>query len=141
MQSHRKQQGREQAGIVDAHGVHPALAEFDVAQLAGCGLFRRAQRIAGDAAAHVLEADLARRERLPPLGAAGQHQVAQHVVLDEGQELVEALVLVMMGIDVGDQHVVEIALMRLLAGVGQEPAGIELLDRHAAAAIGKKIHR
>jgi hypothetical protein len=30
--------------------------------------------------------------------------------------------------------------MRLLAGVGQEPRGIELLDRHAAAAIGKKIH-
>jgi hypothetical protein len=30
--------------------------------------------------------------------------------------------------------------MRLLAGMGQEPRGIELFDRHAAAAIGKKIH-
>jgi hypothetical protein len=30
--------------------------------------------------------------------------------------------------------------MGLLAGMGQEPRGIELLDRHAAAAIGKKIH-
>ena len=66
--------------------------------------------------------------------------MAQHVVLDEGQKLVEALVLVVMGIDVGDQNVVEIALMRLLAGMGQEPAGIKLLDRHATAAIGKKIH-
>ena len=140
MQSDAEQQGREQAGIIDAHGVHPALAQFDVANLAGCGLFRRAQRIAGDTAAHVLETDLARRQRLPPLGAAGQHEVAQHVVLDEGQKLVEALVLVVVEIDVGDQNVVEIALMRLLAGVRQEPAGIELLDRHAAAAIGKKIH-
>jgi hypothetical protein len=46
----------------------------------------------------------------------------------------------MVRIDVGDQNVVEIALMRLLAGMGQEPGGIELLDRHAATAIGKKIH-
>jgi hypothetical protein len=45
-----------------------------------------------------------------------------------------------MRIDVGDQDVVEIALMSLLAGMGQEPRRIELLDRHAAAAIGKKIH-
>jgi hypothetical protein len=30
--------------------------------------------------------------------------------------------------------------MGLLAGVRQEPAGIELLDRHTAAAVGKKIH-
>jgi hypothetical protein len=30
--------------------------------------------------------------------------------------------------------------MRLLSGMGQEPGGIEFLDRHAAAAIGKKIH-
>jgi hypothetical protein len=46
----------------------------------------------------------------------------------------------MVRIDVGDQYVVEIALVRLLAGMGQEPRGIELLDRHAATAIGKKIH-
>jgi hypothetical protein len=63
--------------------------------------------------------------------------MAQHVVLDIRQEFVEALVLVVVGIDVGDQKVVETALMGLLAGMGEKPAGVELLDRNAAAAIGK----
>ena len=64
MQADVEHAGREQAGIVDAHRVHPAIAELDVAQRRR----RRrsfsddAQRIAGDAAAHVLVADLARHD-------------------------------------------------------------------------------
>src|SRR6185437_13666403 len=78
--------------------------------------------------------------RLPPLGAAGEHQLPQHVVLDEGEEFVEALVLVVMRIDIGDQHIVEAALMGLAAGVRQQAAGIEFFDGNAAAAVGEKVH-
>jgi len=39
MQPDGEHQGREQAGIVDAQRVHPAMAELDVAQLARGGLF------------------------------------------------------------------------------------------------------
>jgi hypothetical protein len=46
----------------------------------------------------------------------------------------------MMRIDVRDQNAVEIALVRLLAGVSEQPAGVDLFDRDAAAAIGKKVH-
>ena len=50
------------------------------------------------------------------------------------------LVLVVMRVDVDDQHVVELALHRLLAGVGQQPGGVQLLDRYASAAISNEIH-
>jgi hypothetical protein len=46
----------------------------------------------------------------------------------------------MMRVDVRDQHVVEFALMRLLAGMGQKPGGVELLHRDAPAAIGHEFH-
>ena len=116
------------------------MAELDVAHLAVPGLLRRAQRIARDAPAHVLEADLARHQRLAALGAAGEHELAQHLVLDERQEFVVALVLVVVRIDVGDQDVVEVALVRLLAGMRQQAAGVELFDGDAPAAIGEKVH-
>jgi hypothetical protein len=45
-----------------------------------------------------------------------------------------------MGIDVDDQNIVEITLMRLFARVRQQAAGIEFLDRHAATAISDEIH-
>src|SRR5262249_22936244 len=67
-------------------------------------------------------------------------ELAQHVVLHEREKLVQALVLIMMGVDVDDQHVVELALLRLLSGVRQQPAGVELFDRHAPSAIGDEVH-
>ena len=45
-----------------------------------------------------------------------------------------------MAVDVDDQDVVELALHGLLAGVREQPAGIELFKRDPAAAIGKKVH-
>src|SRR5215813_2937613 len=140
MHAHGKQQGREQARIVDAHRVHPAMAELHVAVLARGGLLGGTQRIAGDAAAHVLEADLAQRDGLAALTAAGEDELAQHFVLDQRQEFVEALILVMVAVDIDDQDVVEVALHRLLAGMGKEPAGIELFERYPAAAISEKVH-
>ncbi len=57
-----------------------------------------------------------------------------------GQDLAEVLVLVVMGVDVDDQHVVELALHRLLAGMRQQAAGVQLLDGDASAAISNQIH-
>ena len=46
----------------------------------------------------------------------------------------------MVRIDVDDQDVIELALLRLLAGVGKEPRGVELFDRDASAAVGDEVH-
>jgi hypothetical protein len=42
MQPDAEHAGGEQAGIIDAHGVHPAVAERNVAVPAGLGLSSRA---------------------------------------------------------------------------------------------------
>ena len=46
----------------------------------------------------------------------------------------------MVGVDIDDHHVVEIALVRLFARVRQQARGIELLDRYAATAISDDVH-
>jgi hypothetical protein len=46
----------------------------------------------------------------------------------------------MVGVDVDDDHVIEVALVRLLAGVSKQPRGVQFLDRYAATAIGDEIH-
>jgi hypothetical protein len=74
------------------------------------------------------------------LGAARDRELAQNVVLHERKEFVQAFVLVMVRIDVDDQDVIELALLRLLAGVGKEPRGVELFDRDASAAVGDEVH-
>jgi hypothetical protein len=74
---------------------------------------------------------------LPALAATGEHQLAEYIVFDEWQEFIEAFVLVVMRIDIGDQNIVERTLVRLFASVSQQPAGIQLLDGNAAAVIGK----
>src|SRR5712671_4437144 len=140
MHADREQHGWEQTGIVDAHRVHPAMAELDVAQLAGACLLRRAHGIAGDAASHILEADLAWHQGLPPLGAAREDELPEHLILDQRQEVVVALVLVVVSVHIDNQEVVETALHRLLARMGEQSAGIELFERDPAAAIGKEVH-
>ncbi len=141
MHSDVEHAGREQAGIVDAHGVHPAMAELHIADLAVLGLLAAAHRVARHPAAHVLIAGRHRYDTRPLFGAAaGRGELAQHVVFHVRQELVVVLVLVMMGVDVDDQDVVEFALMRLLARVREQARGVELLDRYAAAAIGYQVH-
>ena len=47
--------------------------------------------------------------------------MAQHVIFHEREKFVLAFVLVMVRIDVDDNDVVEVALMRLLARVSQQP--------------------
>ncbi len=116
------------------------MAKLDVAQLAGIGLLRSAHRITGDAAAHVLETDLRGHQGLAALGAAGEHELAQHLVLDEGKKLVVALVLIVVAVDVDDQHAVQIALIRLAPRVGEQPGCVQLLNRNPSTAIGDEIH-
>src|SRR5579872_7047951 len=98
------------------------MAELHIAWLVACGAFRCAQRVTGDTPAHVLKAHLARLQGLASLGASGEHQLAQYLVLDERENLVVTLVLVMVAVDVGDQDVIEAALIRLTARVGKQSA-------------------
>jgi hypothetical protein len=46
----------------------------------------------------------------------------------------------MVAVDIDDQHLVETAVARLLAGMREQPAGVQLFDADAAAAIGEKVH-
>ena len=94
------------------------------------GLLGGAQRIARDAAAHVLVADRLRHDRLRgPWSRPAMRELAQHVVLHERQDFAEVLVLVMVGVDVDDQHVVELALHRLLARVREQLGWCSALRR------------
>ena len=99
------------------------------------------ERVARDAAAHVLVADVLHGQcAAAALGDALHGELLEHVVFHIGQELAVVLALVVMRVDVDDQHVVELALHRLLAGVRQQPAGVQLLDGYASAAIRNKVH-
>jgi hypothetical protein len=46
----------------------------------------------------------------------------------------------MVRIDIDDQDIIEPALLRLLPGMREQAAGIELFDGNAAAAIGNQVH-
>src|SRR5579864_2588879 len=141
MQADIEHAGRKQAGIVDAHGIHPAVAELHVAQRPALfGLLRAAHRITRDAAAHVLIADLGRREGAAVLVQPRHGELPEHVVFYVGQEFAVILILVMVGVDIDDDHVVEVALVRLLAGVRQQPRSVQFLDRYAATAVSDEIH-
>ncbi len=50
------------------------------------------------------------------------------------------LVLVVMRVDVDDQHVVELALHRLLPCMGEQSCGVEFVDGDAAAAVSDEVH-
>src|SRR5262249_24599443 len=127
--------------VIDAHRVHPAVAELHVAQnAAGLGLLGGAHRIARHAAAHVLVADLRGRDAGAVLRPARDDELLEDLVLHVGQELAVVPVLVMVGVDVDDHHVVEFALHRLLAGVAQELRRVELVNRYAPAAIYNEVH-
>ena len=138
MRAKAEHAGREQAGVIDPHRVHPALTELDVADAARLGLLGGAQRIAGDAAAHVLIADHLRQQAVAR--AALHRQLAQHVVFHERKNFAHVLVFIMMRVDIDDHEVVELAQVRLLARMRQKPGGVEFIDRDAPAAISNEVH-
>jgi len=50
------------------------------------------------------------------------------------------LVLVVVGIHIDNQYVVELALNRLLAGMREEPRRVQLVDGYASTAFSKELH-
>jgi hypothetical protein len=44
------------------------------------------------------------------------------------------------GVHIDDDKVVEVALDRLLAGMGEKPGGVQLVDRYASAAFSEEVH-
>src|SRR5262245_27884774 len=118
------------------------MAELDVAVMTALFvLLARAHGIARHAAAQVLVTDIGLHHAAAAAFAQrGQGELPEDVVFHVGNELAEVLVLVVMRIDVDDQHVIELALDRLLAGVGQQAAGVQLLHWNASAAISNQVH-
>src|SRR5262249_18497832 len=91
-----------------------------VAMLAALlGLLGAPQRIARDASAH------------GPL--------AENIVLHVRQDVAVMLVLVMVGVHVDDDKVVELSLDRLLAGMGEKPRGVQLVERYRWAAFSGEV--
>ena len=114
------------------------MGEMDVAVLVvHRRLFELAQRIARHPAADILIADLSGQEgRGFARHAAGRlAQLPQHRVLDELQDLVQRLALVVMRVDVDDQHVVEAALIALARRVGEKLVGVEFLDAQLVVTV------
>jgi hypothetical protein len=46
----------------------------------------------------------------------------------------------MVRVDVDDQNIVKLALVRLLARMSQESGGVEFIDRYPPATIGNEVH-
>ena len=142
MQAELQHRRGKQHGDVDAHGVHPAPRQRHVAVHAGLGLLDPAQRIARDAAAHVLVADAARHDA-DALGVAGVRHLGEllhHRVGHVLQDFVEQLQLVVMRVDIDDRELVVAALLGLPRGVRQHLAGVELVDLHAAVVAEREFH-
>ena len=124
--------------------VHPALGQRHVAvRRRGRRLLRPARRVARHAARDVLVPDLGVGDRRPArahallrLGA-----VADDRVLDIFGDRVERLALVVMRVDVDDQEILVVPLLRLAIGVLEEGAGVELIDGGIAELGVERIHR
>jgi hypothetical protein len=109
---------------------------------AGLGLFDAAERIAGDAPAHVLIADAAGHD-VDALGIAGigaLRELAHHGIGHVVEDLVERLELVVVGVDVDDGEILVAAIFRLAGGVREHFSGVEFLDLHATVVAERKFH-
>src|SRR5215471_17439738 len=132
--------GREQAGIVDAHRVHPSLGDLHVAGTALLGLLGGPQWVEDNTAAGVLVSEGDRiDDTTPELGGLRLRQLTQDVVLHEWNDLLETLSFVVVRIDIDDEYVVEVALHGLLAGMRQQPTGIEYLDANPPSAVSDQV--
>ena len=132
--------GREHAGDVDAHGVHPAPHQGDVAVRGRRDLLDPAAGIAGDASADLLVRAVGRRDaatrRALILGLVADDRIL-HVL----QDLVEGLGLVVVAVDVDDAEILVAALDRLVRGMRQQGGGIELGGGEVAEVVGVDVHR
>src|ERR1700756_264623 len=140
MHADREHAGREQAGIIDTHRVHPSLCELHIAGTALLGLLGGPQWVAGHAATGVLVSE---RDRIddtaPELRGLRLRQLTQGVVLHEWNDLLETLRFVVVRIDIDDEYVLELAFHGLLAGMRQQPTGIEPLDANPPSAVSDQV--
>jgi hypothetical protein len=132
--------GREHAGDIDAHGVHPSPHQGDVTMGGGRHLLDPAAGIACDASAQLLigavgRGDTAARRALV-LGLVAQHRIL-HVL----QDLVEGLGLVVMAVDVDDAEILVAPLHGLLGGVRQQRRRVEFGGGEVAKVGGVDVHR
>src|SRR5262249_11537664 len=72
--------------------------------------------------------------------ATAHRPLAENIVLHVRQDVAVMLVLVVVGVHVDDDKVVELALDRLLAGMGEKPGGVQLVDRYASAAVSEEVN-
>src|SRR4051812_35395434 len=72
--------------------------------------------------------------------APAEGQMAQNGVFHKGQELPIVLTLIVMGIYVHDQHVVEIARRSLCPRMSECARSVELFDRDTALVLAKHFH-
>ena len=131
--------GREHAGDVDAHGVHPAAHQGDVAMRRRRHLLDAAARIAGNAAGKFLvgavcRADAGTRHALV-LGLEAHHRIVH--VLDD---FLERLGFVVMAVDVDDAEVLVAASHRLLGRMRQQGGGVELGGSEIAEVVAMDVH-
>ena len=128
MQAEEQHRRREQAGVVDAHGVHPFQRHADVAVMGCAGLSLTdvvpAQLVAGDAAADVLIADLAAQHRSarPPRFADSTACAADHRAFDVLEHVLVGFALVVVRVDVDDEEILIVALARLLGWRARDAA-------------------
>ena len=146
MQAEKQHRRGEQAGIIDAHRVHPFQRHGDVAVVSGADFVVPAdvvpaQLVARDAPADVLVADGAAEHR--GAGAAlcrFDRLTADHRAFDVCEDLVVRLALVVVGIHVDDEKILVVALTRLPGGVLEVLRGRVVLGREFAHFAAGHVH-
>ena len=134
-QSQRQHRRREEAGLIDAERVHPALRQRNVAVDAGGRLFLVPAPVARDAARHLL-VRAARRSDAAFAHALDLRLVAHHRVLDIFEDLLERLGLVMVRVDVDDAEILVFPLRRLLGRMGEQGRRVEFFEAMVAEIDG-----
>jgi hypothetical protein len=129
MHAEKQHRGREHHHVVDRERLHGAAGERDVAVHVGLGDGLALAVLVRDAAADALvaQADVA----VEPVGRCADalvHEVdrllADHRVLDVADDLLPRHGLDVVGVDVADQHVLEIAPAGVALGMRQDLAGV-----------------
>ena len=132
--------GWKHAGDIDAHGVHPAPHQGDIAVRSRRDLLDPAAGIAGDAPADFLVRAVGRRDAATRRALIFGF-VANDRILHVLQDLVECLGLVVVAVDVDDAEILVAALDRLVRRMRQQRGGIELGGGEVAEVIGVDVHR
>jgi hypothetical protein len=134
---------REEHHDVDAHRIHPALGQRDVAMRVRRRLLLALARIARDAAHQILIA-AARRRRGDAAAAVALilGLIAHHRIVDIFEDLGIRHVLIVMSVDIDDEEILVVTLHALLIGVFEQRLRVHLGDRgRREVAHAETVHR